>query len=78
MADLASILNRELSRTVIDDTSLQGQFDLRLEWSPEFSTDSNAPSLVTALRQQLGLRLESSKGPVEIVVIDEIEKPSGN
>lgn len=78
MADLAGILNRELGRTVIDNTSLKGQFDLRLEWSPESSPDSNAPSLVTALGKQLGLRLESSKAPVEIIVIDEIGKPSGN
>jgi uncharacterized protein (TIGR03435 family) len=78
MADLVAILNRELRRTVIDNTSIDGQFDLRLEWSPDSSPDSAAPSLFTALQEQLGLKLASANGPVEIIVIDNIERPSEN
>jgi uncharacterized protein (TIGR03435 family) len=49
--------------------------NLRLPLPP---ADSNAPSLFDALQEQLGLKLESGKGPVEVIVIDHIEKPSGN
>jgi uncharacterized protein (TIGR03435 family) len=45
---------------------------------PEPPADSNAPSLFDALQEQLGLKLESGKGPVEIIVIDHVERPSGN
>jgi uncharacterized protein (TIGR03435 family) len=45
---------------------------------PEPPADSNAPSLFDALQEQLGLKLESGKGPVEVIVIDHVERPSGN
>jgi uncharacterized protein (TIGR03435 family) len=45
---------------------------------PPASVDSSGPSLFTAIQEQLGLKLESGKGPVEIIVIDHIERPSGN
>jgi uncharacterized protein (TIGR03435 family) len=78
MAGLADFLAREMDRPVIDKTKLDGDFDLKLEWSPEQVSDSSGPSLFTALQEQLGLRLESGKGPVEMIVIDSIEKPSEN
>lgn len=78
MADLARILNRELNRTVVDNTGLKGGYDLTLEWAPNPSSDSADASLFTALQEQLGLKLESTKGPVEIIVIDSIERPSEN
>jgi uncharacterized protein (TIGR03435 family) len=78
LAKLASILSGLLDRIVIDNTGLKGEFDLKLEWAPNPAADSGEPSLFTALQEQLGLKLESTKGPVEIVVIDNLEKPSEN
>lgn len=74
-----------------NETSLDGIYDMTLRWSPEVGdtpdsqgTDTSAasgpsePSLFTALREQLGLRLESKKAPVDLLVIDGIEEPSEN
>jgi uncharacterized protein (TIGR03435 family) len=78
MARLCNILGRRLDRTVIDKTGLKGEFDFKLEWAPDQAVDSSGPSIIAALQEQLGLKLEAKKGPVEIIVIDHIEKPSGN
>jgi uncharacterized protein (TIGR03435 family) len=85
---LAATLSRSgLDRPVIDKTRLAGGFDLHLKWTadtPENATRSGAIadptglSIFTALREQLGLKLESAKGPVEILVIDHVEQPSEN
>jgi len=50
-------------------------YDFKVEWAPDQATDSSAPSLVTALREQLGLKVESQKVPLEILVIDRIDRP---
>ena len=71
---LVSNLSRELGRPVIDRTGLTGHYDFKLHWTP----GSNGPSLFTAVQEQLGLRLESQKGPVDILIIDRAEKPSEN
>lgn len=78
LPDFAAFLGGRLDRTVIDKTGLTGNYDVKLEWSPDLSTDTNSASIFTALQDQLGLRLESGKGPVEIIVIDTIEKPTEN
>ena len=94
MAALATNLSRAytaaLGRNVIDGTGLTGAFDFHLTWSmdPPAATpgaaenashaDATGPSIFAALQEQLGLRLEPTKGPVEVLVIDHIEKPSGN
>lgn len=78
METLAINLSRLTNRTVLDKTGLKGDYDFNLEWAPDEATESDMPSLFTALRQQLGLRLDSQHGPVEFIVIDRIEKPSGN
>jgi uncharacterized protein (TIGR03435 family) len=88
MHDLADILVRVFDRTVLDKTGLDGKFDINLQWTPDVTSaigndreappDPNGPSLVTALSEQLGLRLEPSKAPVPIVVIDHVEKPTAN
>jgi uncharacterized protein (TIGR03435 family) len=62
-------------RTVVDKTGLSGFYDITLEW--EAGEDAEA-SLLRALREQLGLRLSSEKGPVEVLVIDRAEQPSEN
>jgi uncharacterized protein (TIGR03435 family) len=79
MANLAVVLSRQLERPVVDNTGLQGNYDFMVEWTPDLAVgDSPGPSLFTALREQLGLRLEATKGPVEVIVVDGAEKPSEN
>lgn len=89
---LAASLSQWVDRPVIDKTGLRGNYDVELTYSPEIgqgarfgadgpdtsSANSNAPSLFSALREQLGLELKSSRGPVEVLVIDHIERPEAN
>jgi uncharacterized protein (TIGR03435 family) len=63
-------------RPVVDMTGLKGLYDVTLDWADDGQTDK--PSLFTAVAEQLGLRLEAQKAPVEILVIDHAEKPSEN
>jgi uncharacterized protein (TIGR03435 family) len=81
-AALSSTLASIAGRPVMDKTGLTGKYDYKLEYAPDDSQpDADAPagpSIFTAVQEQLGLKLESAKGPVEILVIDHIEKPSGN
>ena len=70
---------------ITDETGLPGAYDLELTFAPEgplppgappAAADSDAPSLFTALREQLGLRLDGRRGPVEVLVVDRIERPT--
>ena len=75
MPDLADRLSRapfQLDRPVVDFTGLTGRFDLTLEWSPVDASGENAagPSVFTAIEEQLGLRLEPRKMPLEVLVVD--------
>jgi uncharacterized protein (TIGR03435 family) len=74
-----------LARPVVDRTGLSGSFDFTLEWSDtiprapgEPAPDTQGPSLQEALREQLGLKLEATKAPLRILVIDRVEMPSQN
>jgi uncharacterized protein (TIGR03435 family) len=78
MKDLASNLGNQLGRFAVDKTGLTGTYDFTFSWDPQSTADSTGPSLFTALRDQLGLRLESQKGPVELLVIDNADRPSEN
>ena len=94
MTELAAALSKgELRRTVIDQTGLGGLFDVHMKWAieaafpgpasgdfgaPVPSPDAAGPSIFTAIQEQLGLKLESTKGPVEVLVSDHVEKPSAN
>jgi uncharacterized protein (TIGR03435 family) len=78
IAPLAENLARAVGRPVIDNTGLKGLYDFTLEWIPDQTADSTGPSIFTAVREQLGLRLEASRGPVEVIVIDSAEKASEN
>jgi uncharacterized protein (TIGR03435 family) len=82
MASLASILAFDLKRPVKDETGLKGEFAFTLEWARGLGESdagpSSRPSLFTAVQEQLGLKLESTKGPVEVFVVDRVEKPSEN
>lgn len=77
MENLTSMLATQVERPVIDRTGIMGQFDVRLEWVPEDS-DASGPSIFTAVEEQLGLKLESQRAPVEIVAIDQVERPTAN
>jgi uncharacterized protein (TIGR03435 family) len=78
MSQLAGILNRQLDRVVDDKTGLQGYYDFSLEWDPNQAPDSQTPSLFAALEEQMGLKLEASRGSVPVLVIDHAEKPHAN
>jgi uncharacterized protein (TIGR03435 family) len=60
---------------VVDRTGLEGRFDVELEWSPDQAA-TDKPSIFAAVQEQLGLKLESDRGPVDVVVIDHIERPT--
>jgi uncharacterized protein (TIGR03435 family) len=70
----------DLDRPVIDQTGLTGTFDIHLEFAHEGAPagDLSAPSLFTAVQEQLGLKFTPDKGPVEVLVIDHLERPSEN
>jgi uncharacterized protein (TIGR03435 family) len=76
MPRLAEILTGQLGELVTDRTGLSGAYDFTLEWVPTLNDAAAGASLFTALVEQLGLRLESGKRPVEAVVIDRIERPT--
>lgn len=77
---IAEELSQITGRIVVDKTGLTDRYDLKLQWSPDDApaTDNSAPSLFTAIQEQLGLKLESAKEPVSVLVIDHIETPTPN
>ena len=74
-----SLTNR-LGRTVVDKTGLTGEYDFDVKYVEEqaAAADVSGPDLLTALKEQLGLQLESRKGPVEVLVVDRAEKAAAN
>jgi uncharacterized protein (TIGR03435 family) len=91
MKSLVPLLSRFVDRPVLDQTGLTGNYDFKLQWTLDAglssgfgpgadasSSDSAGPSLFTAVQEQLGLKLESQKGPMEVLEIDHAEKPSEN
>jgi uncharacterized protein (TIGR03435 family) len=89
MGDLAWVMQRSaLDRPVVDKTGLHGRYDFDLEWTPDetqfggnvptVSPEHPKPDLFAAMQEQLGLRLEATKGPIEALVIDRVERPSDN
>ncbi len=83
MAQLLSILGGILNRQVLDESGIRGVFDIALEWSPDAldgapAAASDKPSVFTALQEQAGLKLESRKIPMKVLVVDHAEQPSGN
>lgn len=87
MTLLASNLSGQVQRVVVDRTGLSGAWDFEITFAPERPltpppgvefppADPDAPSLFTAMQEQLGLRLQSTKGPVEVLVVDRIERPT--
>jgi uncharacterized protein (TIGR03435 family) len=77
---LADNLSSQLGRIVVDKTGLNGNFTFKLEWTPDSvrDADATAPPLFTALTEQLGLTLEATKEPVDVLVIDSVQRPTEN
>ena len=91
---LAAYLSGQLGRPVLDRTGLKGTYKFKLDWSPGMdntqadtekaaaaglsAADPSMPSLFTALQDQLGLKLDAQRGPMEIIFIDRAEKPAAN
>jgi uncharacterized protein (TIGR03435 family) len=93
LADIAQVMTQEasdeLGRVVIDKTGVDGKYDIWLKWTPDLGSSgsngpessappSSGPSIFTAVQEQLGLKLESTRGPVHVLVIDSVEMPSDN
>ena len=92
LGNLVGMLSNNLGRIVIDKTGLTGRYDFDLNWTSDERvvltpsggdtsltvSDASGPSLVTAIQEQLGLKLETGKGPVEIIVIERVDRPSDN
>ena len=74
MGALAKMLAALLRQPVADRTGIAGDYEIKLSFAPNDATDSTLPSLFTAVQEQLGLKLESAKVPVEMLVIDHVEK----
>jgi uncharacterized protein (TIGR03435 family) len=94
MAILAANLSNQVGRIVEDRTDLDGRYDFALRWAPDRVSDSSGasefrnsadsestegrPSLFTAVQEQLGLKLQPTKGPVKVLIVDHVEMPSAN
>jgi uncharacterized protein (TIGR03435 family) len=79
MTDLAKHLGDMAGRTVLDNTGLKGNFDFKLDWATSEAANDALPSIFTAVQEQLGLKFNPvKKAPVLVVVIESIEKASGN
>lgn len=90
MAEFASVMQTGvLDRPVVDQTRIEGRYDFVLKWAPDDSqfgghppaaspADTPLPSLFTAIQEEVGLKLDAVKAPVDVLVIDHVEKPSAN
>ncbi len=81
VAHFALAMQYFMDRPLVDETGLPEMYDFTLKWAPgdAQSPDGNAPpGIFTAVQEQLGLKLEARKGPVDVVVIDRLERPSAN
>ncbi len=82
---VALVLAGRLGHPVTDETGLAGYYNFRLEWTPDETEPplpgenaATGPSIFTALQEQLGLRLDARKGPVEVLIVERLERPSEN
>jgi uncharacterized protein (TIGR03435 family) len=80
MASIAEELSKITGRVVVDKTNLADRYDFKLEWAADDAptADNSAPSLFTAVQEQLGLKLEPAKEPVPVLVIDHVDLPTPN
>jgi uncharacterized protein (TIGR03435 family) len=92
LSQLTQFLSTTVQRIVVDRTGLTGNFDLNMTWTPDQmpqgrgdpppgappfpAIDPNGPSIFTAVQEQLGLKLESTRAPVDVLVVDRAEHPT--
>jgi uncharacterized protein (TIGR03435 family) len=76
IGQLAQLLSVQLQRQVVDRTGLAGGFSFELSFAADQVSDPDRPSIFTALQEQLGLKLESQRAPLDIVIIDSVERPT--
>jgi uncharacterized protein (TIGR03435 family) len=76
MADLARNLSPIAGRSIVDGTGLTGSFDVDLTWAPDPDAPGDSASLFTTMQEQLGLKLDSQRAPIETLVIDSAERPT--
>ena len=75
LSRLVEVIEGNVHRPVVDRTNLRGLFDIDVAWASN-PTDPSKPSIFTALQEQLGLKLVSARGPVEVLVVDRAERPT--
>ena len=75
-AEFMRELSVRVGRQVVDRTGLEGRWDFYVTFSPDDSPNADAPNLFTALQEQLGLKLDATRGPVNVFVIDRVERPT--
>ena len=82
MPEFVMTLNFDMEKPVVDQTGLTGKWDFLLQWRPDTAPDTgdtNAlPGLFTAIQEQVGLKLEGTSAPVEVLVVDRVERPGAN
>ena len=81
MSEFALGMNYFADRPVVNDTGLPGRYDFVLKWMADAATESEGgqiPGLFTAIQDQLGLKLEPKKGPVDVLAVEKVERPSAN
>ena len=89
MGHFAALLSAETDRPVQDETGIQGEYDVSLDWTPDIvgpqpgretveTPSPTGPSIYTAVQEQLGLKLEPRNAPLEYLVIEHVEKPDAN
>jgi len=81
MSDFALGMQAYMDRPVVDETGLPGRYDFTLRWTP-YNSQTNepnaAPDIFTAIQEELGLKLEATKGPADVLIVDHVARPSPN
>ncbi len=82
MSDFALGMNYFADKPLVDQTGLPGRYDFVLKWTPDTSSAAaegdQVPGLFTAMQEQLGLKLEPKKGPVDVLAVEKVGRPSAN
>jgi len=81
MSDFRLGMQYFLDKPVVDETGIDGRYSFVLKWTPDDMKGADGdgpPALFTAVQEQLGLKLEATKGPVEVMVMDRVLRPSAN